>query len=265
MVRIGGKSSLIQQSHPWVLKIETGQRSCLEELSPNTMPPANPEPVSEDFNIVLLGSFNPAIFHPEWFVRHGLFSEDALESAKIDVVTTDFAQFTIKGVRLSCNDRHLTIASSMTHVEILKDALMGMLDLLSHLPVHAVGMNNEAVFRAKSQKQWHQVGDTLAPKDPVWNKICKEPGMLSLTIHSTVEWTHPLVENLTVHPHPIGGPHHPAIAVTTNLHFTIPKASTVEAAPSVTSLVAFFINAMWHRATRRARVVANNIFETIPI
>ena len=43
----------------------------------------HPEPVSEDFNIVLLGSFNP-----DWFVRHGL-------AAKVVVVSRDVTEFSL--------------------------------------------------------------------------------------------------------------------------------------------------------------------------
>jgi len=225
----------------------------------------HPEPVSEDFNIVLLGSFNPAIFHPEWFVRHGLFSEDALETAKIDAITRDFAQFSLKSMRLTCDDARLTIAvASMAHVEMLFDALLGMLNLLSHLPITAVGMNNSAVFHLDSEDRWHRIGHQLAPKDPVWNLLCEKPGMQSLSIQSPVMWRHPLLENLTVHPILAMNPHHPAINVKTNLHFPIPSKPDNEPALTGTEYVAAFAKEMWKHATHRSRAVATTIFETIP-
>ena len=246
-------------------RIETGQRDVLEPISSFSMPVVHPEPVSEDFNIVLLGSFNPAIFHPEWFVRHGLFSEDALETAKIDAITRDFAQFSLKSMRLTCDDARLTIAvASMAHVEMLFDALLGMLNLLSHLPITAVGMNNSAVFHLDSEERWHRIGHQLAPKDPVWNHLCEKPGMQSLSIQSPVVWSHPLLENLTVHPILAINPHHPAINVKTNLHFPIPSKTDKEAALTGTEYVAAFAKEMWKRATHRSREVAMTIFETIP-
>ena len=41
----------------------------------------NLKPNPYDFNIVLLGSFNPAIFNPEWFRKIGLFSDEEIDAS----------------------------------------------------------------------------------------------------------------------------------------------------------------------------------------
>jgi hypothetical protein len=51
------------------------------------MPKAAPDPFSESLNVVLVGSFNPAIFQPEWFVRQKLISADT--AWKVGVVSPD--------------------------------------------------------------------------------------------------------------------------------------------------------------------------------
>lgn len=256
-----GRFALKQKSP----RIETGQHDVLEPISSFSMAVVHPEPVSEDFNIVLLGSFNPAIFHPEWFVRHELVGESVLETAKVVVVSRDVTEFSLNSIRLFCNDSRLTIAvSNMAHVEPLMDVLMGMLKLLSHLPITAAGLNNEAVYKVESEARWHQIGHALAPKEPVWNKICKKPGMQLLSIQSPVDWTHPLLENLSIEPILVPTAHHPAITVKANLHFFIPSSTDPQSALTGTEFVASFSTEMWDRATKRAREVANTIFAEIP-
>jgi hypothetical protein len=227
------------------------------------MSPEHVPPLSEECSVVLLGAFNPAIFHPEWFVRNKLFSEEALETAKVDAVTRNFAQFSLKEIRFTCEDSRLTVATSnMAHSESLYDALVGMLILLSHLPVTAVGLNNEAVFKVETEARWHRIGDQLAPKEQVWNSLCKAPGLAMLSIEAPIEdWDFPLTENLTVHPMPRRHPHHPAINVKTNLHFQIPSQEDEALTP--TDMAKLFALENWTKVTRRARNVAAHIFEKI--
>jgi hypothetical protein len=224
-----------------------------------------PEPVSEDFNVVLLGSFNPAIFHPEWFVRHKLFSEEALATAQIDAVTRDVAQFTLKNMKLSCDNSRLSMSvTSMAYVETLLDALSGMLGLLSHLPITAVGLNNNAVFNLDSEDRWHRIGHQLAPKELVWDGLCEKPGMQSLSIQSPVSWDHSLMETITVYPIVTNNAHQHAIGVRANIHFSLPSAADKTTNVTETKYVETFIKEMWDRATHRSRAVGAKIFEVIP-
>ena len=45
---------------------------------------------AEGIALVFLGSFNPAIFQPEWFMRHGLIA-DKQDSLQLEAVTNDVA------------------------------------------------------------------------------------------------------------------------------------------------------------------------------
>ena len=44
-------------------------------------------------SIVLLGSFNPKIFQPEWFFRQELLSEDEVKDADIKVIAPQISHF----------------------------------------------------------------------------------------------------------------------------------------------------------------------------
>ena len=52
-------------------------------------------------SIVLVGSFNPAIFTPAWFELHGLLPEGASEIADVDVVHPQATSFTAEWLILN--------------------------------------------------------------------------------------------------------------------------------------------------------------------
>ncbi len=49
--------------------------------------PQLPDPANEDISVVLVGALNPAIFHPDWFVRQELLSETEAVEAHVEAIT----------------------------------------------------------------------------------------------------------------------------------------------------------------------------------
>jgi hypothetical protein len=49
--------------------------------------PQLPDPANEEISLVLVGSLNPAIFHPEWFVRQRLVSRGEAEKAETAIIS----------------------------------------------------------------------------------------------------------------------------------------------------------------------------------
>jgi hypothetical protein len=112
---------------------------------------------------------------------------------------------------------------------------------------------------------WHSIGHTLAPKNPVWNKLCDNPGMQRLTIQSPVEsWTYPFLENLTVEPVSRDQKIQPAIAIRANSHFQIPCDAENPMPETSAGLAGIFLDALWEKAIVRAREVVITIFEEVP-
>ena len=50
---------------------------------------------TQEASIVLVGSFNPAIFHPEWLLRHELIPEDDIKAAKVEIVHQNISKFSL--------------------------------------------------------------------------------------------------------------------------------------------------------------------------
>ena len=224
----------------------------------------SPMPEFENCSVVLVGSFNPAIFHPEWFVRQGLLPADAVDAAKIAVVSPDVTECVVGSVKVFCDNTRLVFTvGNMTESAKLQDLVVGTLRILAHVPLAAVGLNQEGVFRAQSVEHWHKIGHTLAPKEPVWKKLGADPGMQQISIKFPLQDNPKIELNLTVAPYPQTGPKHPAIKINSNLHYQVVHDTGISSTGGTTALAIDFILERWDDATTKVRAVADTIFEEI--
>lgn len=143
-----------------------------------------PQLETQAVSIVLRGPFSPAIFHPSWFALHELVRRQESEAAKVDIIHPNAAVFTTEWLQINVvNDRFLATTSQESYYEPLRDLVVGVLELLSHTPLRAMGVNRDFHYRLDSEEAWHGVGHGLAPKQH-WEHVLKQPGMLSLTVES---------------------------------------------------------------------------------
>ena len=133
-------------------------------------------------SIVILGSFNPAIFHPSWFKANGLIKPEEADKAKLEFTTPLISIFRVEWFRLQVEAQKFVIQTeNETHFELLSDLVMGTFSLLEHTPVSAIGLNRGMHFKMDSEESWHAFGDRIAPKD-IWQGVLEEPGLLSLVM-----------------------------------------------------------------------------------
>ncbi len=144
--------------------------------------PDLPLPELEGTSLVLIGSFNPRIFQPSWFVRNGLLPESA-EEANVEIITNEVCAFDADWFRLDVLSDRLSVASTATpSPESLRDLLLGALTILRHTPVARLGLNTHSHHRLSSADAWHAFGHMIAPKTLLWDPILHEPGTRSLVI-----------------------------------------------------------------------------------
>jgi hypothetical protein len=144
-------------------------------------------------SIVLTGSFNPAIFQPQWFVRQNLLPEAEAETAKNLVLLAQQAaqvcDFETERFRIQVTtDRFMVMSKAAANPIPIRDLLLGTFFILEHTPATAVGLNRHMHFHLDTVEDWHQLGDRLAPKDG-WKGILRggRPGMRSLLIQSSLD------------------------------------------------------------------------------
>jgi hypothetical protein len=133
--------------------------------------------------VVLLGSFNPKIFQPEWFARQELLPQAEADTAEIKLIVPQVSHFeTERFIVQVTAERFLASSKPSANPAPLRDLVQGTFFILEHTPMTAMGLNYTMHFAMGSEKKWHEIGDRLAPKEP-WNQILEgRPGLLSMTI-----------------------------------------------------------------------------------
>ena len=145
--------------------------------------PERPSEVINSANIVLVGSFNPGIFQPQWFVRQRLMSEEQGHDAKIRLIAPGFSSFETDSFVIHVTEQQFIAASKPEASPApLRDLVTGTFAILEHTPVTAMGLNCQRHVPMETEAEWHEIGDKLAPKE-CWNAVLEgRPGLLSMTI-----------------------------------------------------------------------------------
>lgn len=145
---------------------------------------SEPKIAQDEAAIVLVGAFNPAIFHPAWLAHHGLIPEHEAEAASVQIISNEVAVIVLKWARIEVTrDRFSLRSNDETHFEPLRDLAVAIFQLLEHTPIKQIGLNRDIQFELPTEDEWHKIGHKLAPKD-IWAKHLKEPGMARLSIQS---------------------------------------------------------------------------------
>lgn len=141
--------------------------------------------ISKEASIVLVGNFNPTIFHPEWFLRHEIVPEVDVEGAKIEIVHPEITKFAFPWLSIEVlQGKFIARTKDTDHFNPLRDLVMSAFMLLEHSPVSQLGMNLIVDYTVDTEDTWHKIGDLLAPKE-VWEQnLPHRVGLLSLRVQS---------------------------------------------------------------------------------
>lgn len=139
-------------------------------------------------SIVAVGAFNPAIFTPDWLERNNLIGkadlEDAQKSASL-VVSHQVSVCETDWFALQVLEEQLSLTSKGPLTPAFADLAIGILTLVPHTPISAIGLNFLGHYRLANTDEYHQVGDVLAPKK-IWDTLYPEEhtnaGLADLTI-----------------------------------------------------------------------------------
>ena len=143
--------------------------------------------LSDNGSIVLIGSFNPQIFQPFWFSHNNLVQSTEAEAVHLDVIAMDITSFRFPWLNVQVfREKFLAITTDESQFLPLRDFVIGTFQLLGHTPVRQMGINRDIQFEMASEKDWHQIGHNLAPKQ-LWKKYLKKPGLKSLVINGERE------------------------------------------------------------------------------
>jgi len=133
------------------------------------------EKIGEEASIVLVGNFNPSIFHPEWFIRHeivpawnypsrrGNGDEVAAVAILPDLARVEFQDQ--RNLQVMLNKFTLRCTRASEYLTI-KDIVTNTFSILQETPITQMGMNYQAVIKLASKELWLKFGKQMAPKSP---------------------------------------------------------------------------------------------------
>ncbi len=153
------------------------------------------EVVGDKASIVLLGSFNPRIFHPEWLINRQIVDSWNYNDESI-ICVPDFTQIHLPDSRtLTVYINRFILESTLASNNLaLADLVTNIFVRLPETPLEKLGMNYSATIHLRDQGSWRNFGKNFAPISP-WKEAClylqseltddqeKEIGLWSITMH----------------------------------------------------------------------------------
>lgn len=125
------------------------------------------DPDNSTVIIVLVGSFNPSIFHPEWFARHGLLTEQEKAAANIELIHREISLFRMEWLSLRVERERFIAETHEAPFRRLADFIVRTFaEHLTLTPVSRLGINRIVDFNVGDESTRNRIGQTLAPHDP---------------------------------------------------------------------------------------------------
>jgi hypothetical protein len=137
-------------------------------------------PEIDGASIVLIGSFNPPIFQPEWFARHEILGTEDANAANIEIIHPQMAAFSLSWSSIRVTVERFFIETSYPPFIRARDLVLRTFrEYLTHTPVTKIGINRTVHFNVASFEERDRIGNLLAPKVPWgdWARdLAGEPG-----------------------------------------------------------------------------------------
>lgn len=138
---------------------------------------------TETAAFVLLGNFNPAILQPSWLVDRGVVTAAEAETGQEGLlVSAELTSLQFPDLAVEVLRERLTVFTTPSAPTplIARDAAVGILQLLPHTPVRAVGINLSQHL-ALPDGAWLELQQRYAAPD-AFAEMLEAPGLRSLTV-----------------------------------------------------------------------------------
>lgn len=177
-------------------------------------------PDLQGMSIVALGSFNPAIFQPEWFAISGLVRREEASTAEISVISTDVTVFKTEWFSMQVTDDRFSVSTiDPTKYLPLRDLVVGTFKTLEHTPLSAFGLNSDKHFRMDSEDMWHRFGHHYVPKQS-WTSLLQNPGTRTVVVEGRREGCEADRIQIRIQP---SIKVHPGVYMQVNQHYVLKK------------------------------------------
>ena len=227
----------------------------------------------EGAQVVVLGHFNPAIFSPGWLVANGLIGRLEGNDARPQAIVPQLSIFEVGWLRCEVTPDRMSIATQdPQEFERVRDVAAGVLGVLPHVPVSAVGINRYFHVALPDQRAWHKVGDALAPKGP-WESVLALPGMQDVTVRGVRPDNYAGAIQVIVQP---SSSVRSGLFILHNDHYVLREVSeqpksrddpkfqqavTVDASADLIPMASKILNTCWSESMKRAGQVLEQLWD----
>ena len=165
--------------------------------------------------IVVIGKFNPAIFHPSWFKANELMRESEIDNSELKVVTNDLTIFKCGWLTVNVEQQRLQYVTTFESAfKSLMDISASTFKILHHTPVQIFGINHTRFYSFSTQEERDAFGFRLVPKTN-WDSFSSYVGFNNLEVYLNRKDSVPGRFGVTISPE-LGS--HTLIRVTFNDH-----------------------------------------------
>lgn len=134
------------------------------------------EPELSSVSIVALGTFNPTVFTPAWFVLRGLVPQGVAARADLEVARADGTRFSVDWLHLNVVvDRFVVATDKAPYVRLCDLAVRTFQEPPPHTTLQAFGINRHVHFPVQSPAKRDRLGRALAPVEP-WKAVEQDLG-----------------------------------------------------------------------------------------
>ncbi|RLK07422.1 hypothetical protein [Ruegeria conchae] len=221
---------------------------------------------SDRVSAVLIGAFNPSIFHPSWLALNDLISSESLDAAELQVSHPDLSRFDANFMSFEVQKSRVIIGCEADKDGLVFDMVRSIFgELLTHSPVWRIGINRSFEILCGTEEKRNELGKRMAPQS-AWGKWGEEIASAQGTKHGGMQ-------RLTMRQIPRhdgreghfqadlrpGSSSQDLIRLDFNSDLVAGKEESVEGALKATNL----IEECWQLDLAKAKEVSNEIVEII--
>lgn len=131
-------------------------------------------------SIVIVGSFYPLQFTPQWFVLNGLLPSEDEQSITVEIIYKELTRFTLPPISVEVTEDKLILRSSQKQYDyLIRDLAEGICNLRPDIAPTAMGLNVIQQIECLNHDFWHFMGDTLVPKG-FWSELIPDSPRIGL-------------------------------------------------------------------------------------
>lgn len=228
---------------------------------------AKPELILTDHNLVIAGSHNPTLFHPNWFGQYNLISPADIhesenqgnpENSPIQIMHRELTLLEFDWVRIEVTqEQWIARTKNESYFEAIRDLVSGTFFILKNSPVLAVGINFEFHYRLHDQKQLKNLLQMISPPK-IWSQHLQEvtPVQMVFRDHGR-EGNYPGFTQFQVQTDAKNGPL--GVSISVNDHFPLVAENQFANGVAVHQLV----ENEWQTSVKRIQQLVGQLIEKI--